>query len=164
MKIKVYESGETEFTADDEYTEPGLRHALGLEADRDEEVRAVIYETTDGMRDCEHDEYLVITEDDGSPLWSGWLGSELDGKPAPAEVASSEDLPAPAADGTGWAQGHARRYLTAVYGPDYVFAAPETFSNMLERWVWAVGAGAPELAETCMAAIEQHFAARQGGE
>jgi hypothetical protein len=106
MKIKVTERGEKTFTADDEYTEPGLRHALGLEADRDEEVRAVIYETTDGMRDCERDEYLVITEDDGAPLWSGWLSQHLNSKPAPGEAASSEDLPAPAAAGADASRDH----------------------------------------------------------
>jgi hypothetical protein len=37
--------------------------------------------------------------------------------------------------------------------------APETFSNTLERWIWAVAADAPELAERCIAAIEQRFTA-----
>lgn len=52
----------------------------------------------------------------------------------------------------------AARYLRARFGPDYVYRAPEAFENTLERWIWAVAGDAPDLAEECMAAIEQHFA------
>jgi hypothetical protein len=57
-------------------------------------------------------------------------------------------------------RGQAHRYLVARYGEDYVYAAPETFQNTLERWIWAVAGDAPSLAEECMKAIEEHF----GGE
>lgn len=53
----------------------------------------------------------------------------------------------------------AQRYLEARYGKDYVYRAPETFENVLERWIWAVAAGTPELAEECMTQIEAHFTA-----
>lgn len=55
---------------------------------------------------------------------------------------------------------HANRYLRARYGPDVVYRAPETFENMLERWIWAIGAGVPELAHSSIAAIEQFFTGR----
>lgn len=55
---------------------------------------------------------------------------------------------------------HANRYLKAVYGPDYVYRAPETFGNLVERWIWAVSAGLPEMAHACIAEIERHCAER----
>jgi len=48
----------------------------------------------------------------------------------------------------------AKRYLTAVYGPDWVYKAPELFSNLVEQWIWAVAAGDAELGETVMVRIE----------
>jgi hypothetical protein len=57
-------------------------------------------------------------------------------------------------------RGQAHRYLVARYGKDYIYRAPETFGNTLERWIWAVGADAEDLAEECMKAIEEYF----GGE
>jgi hypothetical protein len=53
---------------------------------------------------------------------------------------------------------HANRFLRAVYGPDVVYRAPETFSNLLERWIWAVGAGVPEIAHASIADIERAMA------
>jgi len=32
-------------------------------------------------------------------------------------------------------QEHVVRYFRTVYGDDYVYRAPETFHNMLERWM-----------------------------
>jgi hypothetical protein len=58
-------------------------------------------------------------------------------------------------------QKMAHRYLVACYGESYVFRAPETFENLLERWIWAVGAGEASMAEECMAQIEQMAAARR---
>lgn len=60
-------------------------------------------------------------------------------------------------------RAQACRYLVARYGKDYIYYAPETFNNTLERWIWAVGADAVELAEECMAAIERHFAEATDG-
>jgi hypothetical protein len=60
----------------------------------------------------------------------------------------------------GAVRGQAHRYLVARYGQDYVYAAPETFGNTLERWIWAVAADADSLAEESIKAIEEHF----GGE
>lgn len=84
-----------------------------------------------------------------------------DGGGEPAEVLAVRYVRKLEAKGEGWAKDHARRYLEAAYGKDVWFAAPETFNNTLERWIWAVASGVPELAETCMAAIEQHFAERR---
>jgi hypothetical protein len=55
---------------------------------------------------------------------------------------------------------HAHRYLVAVYGPDYVFRAPETFGNLVERWIWAVAAEVPEMAHASIADIERRCAER----
>ena len=55
---------------------------------------------------------------------------------------------------------HAHRYFRARYGPDYIYRAPETFENALEQWIWAVGAGVPELAHSSIEAIERFFAGR----
>lgn len=48
----------------------------------------------------------------------------------------------------------AHRYLVARFGDSYVFRAPETFDNVLERWIWAVAAGNVEYSEECIAKIE----------
>lgn len=64
------------------------------------------------------------------------------------------------AAGDAFLQAHrdqARRYLEARYGKNVWFRAPETFGNVLERWIWAVASGAAELAEECMTLIEQHL-------
>jgi len=84
VKIKVIELGDTEFAADDEFTEPDIRAALALKdpASRDEAVRSAIYDNTDGVRDTSPEEHITITEDDGTLLWSGWLTGDKD-KPAP---------------------------------------------------------------------------------
>jgi hypothetical protein len=55
-------------------------------------------------------------------------------------------------------RAQAHRYLVARYGANYVYRAPETFGNTLERWIWAVASDAASLAEESIAAIEQHFA------
>jgi hypothetical protein len=87
MKIKVYESGETEFAADDEFTDPDIREALKLDgAARDEAVRSAIYDM-DTARDVSTEEYITVTEDDGAPLWRGWLSQHLNSKPAPGDDA-----------------------------------------------------------------------------
>ena len=51
----------------------------------------------------------------------------------------------------------AQRYLEARYGKAVWYRAPETFVNMLERWIWAVASDSAGLAEECITAIEQHF-------
>jgi hypothetical protein len=54
-------------------------------------------------------------------------------------------------------QAQAQRYMSAVYGPSVGFRAPETFDNILERWILAVGMGVPGVgfAEECMSTIER---------
>jgi hypothetical protein len=108
MKIKVYESGETEFTAGTEWTEPEIRAALASD-DVDEGVRSAIYDTTDGERDTSTDEYLIVTEDDGAPLWRGWLSQHLNSKPAPG-------------DGVGWSRS-AIAEIQAVFDGDEAMTA-----------------------------------------
>jgi hypothetical protein len=55
-----------------------------------------------------------------------------------------------APDRSGWEADGARRYLEAVYGPDVWFRAPETFGNLVERWIWCVASAAREHAEATM--------------
>jgi hypothetical protein len=53
------------------------------------------------------------------------------------------------------------RYFKAVHGKDYVFRAPETFPNAVERWMLAVAADSEESAEEEIRLIEQHMAQRR---
>lgn len=83
MKIRVIKQGDETFTYDGE-DEASLRQALlhggtGIPG-------AIVYDITDLDRsDMDADEYLIVTEDDGTPVWSGWLGG-VQG-PAPAIAA-----------------------------------------------------------------------------
>jgi hypothetical protein len=58
------------------------------------------------------------------------------------------------------AREQARRYLRAVYGPDLVYRAPETFHGP-ERWIWAIAYDQGPMAETVIGGIEQLCAARR---
>ena len=58
---------------------------------------------------------------------------------------------------------HARRYMIAVYGKDVFFRAPETFENVLERWIWAVSADEMKMANECMVEIEKMAAEHKQG-
>jgi len=51
----------------------------------------------------------------------------------------------------------ASRYLVARFGENYAYRAPETFGNVVERWIWALAAGSREMAGQCIAAIEAHL-------
>jgi hypothetical protein len=48
----------------------------------------------------------------------------------------------------------ARRYLEAVYGKDVWFRAPETFENLVERWIWTVSTGMTSPGNEIMTEIE----------
>jgi len=56
-----------------------------------------------------------------------------------------------------WQKDHARRYLEARYGKSVWFRAPETFSNVMERWIWAAAGDLPVMAEECITNIESHL-------
>jgi hypothetical protein len=57
-------------------------------------------------------------------------------------------------------RGQAKRYLEARYGEDVWFRAPETFDNVVERWIWAVASSAEDtIGEECMTAIEEQLKA-----
>lgn len=86
-------------------------------------------------------------EEAGGCCWSNALG-DLKAKATEAESEAAT------------IRGHAQRYFRAFYGPDYLYRAPETFPNVLERWIWAVGAGVPELAHVAIADIERYCAER----
>src|SRR5579859_4229656 len=84
-------------------------------------------------------------------------GLEIDAT-VPAEAAP----PSPADVKLGDIQDQACRYFRAIYGPDYVYRAPETFGNLVERWIWAVGGDVAQMAEALMADIERLAAERRG--
>jgi hypothetical protein len=58
------------------------------------------------------------------------------------------------------AQIHA--YFTARYGENYVYRAPETFDNALERWMLMVAAGDLDAASRQMTEIEALIARSRG--
>lgn len=77
------------------------------------------------------------------------------------EQAAGVTTEAPRAPNPDWQQKQAGRYLKAVYGPDAIYRAPETFSNLVEQWIWSVASDTAEFGESCMAAIEAHCAERE---
>lgn len=46
------------------------------------------------------------------------------------------------------------QYFTALYGENYVYRAPETFTNALERWMLLLAAGDLDASASQMAEIE----------
>lgn len=52
-------------------------------------------------------------------------------------------------------QAQVHQYFTALYGENYVYRAPETFDNTLERWMLLVASGDLDAASSQMAEIEQ---------
>lgn len=84
MKIKVFSRGTTDIDADAEYQEPAIREAI---EDGCNDVGSQIVDYTDNERsDISHDEYAIVTKDDGTELWRGWLTGNPDAA-APAEAA-----------------------------------------------------------------------------
>jgi hypothetical protein len=108
------------------------------------EVRAVLLEGGQDNGTARRRALAVIGSDEGAPDVLGDLKAEL------GEARSEAHM----------IRDHASRYLRAAYGPDYIYRAPETFGNLLERWIWAVAAGVPEMAHACIADIERHCAER----
>ena len=51
-------------------------------------------------------------------------------------------------------QAQVHQYFTALYGESYVYRAPETFTNALERWMLLVASGDLNAAASQMAEIE----------
>jgi hypothetical protein len=87
VKIKIYSRGETEFDLDAEYQEPAIREAI---EDGCNDVPSAIVDYTDNERsNISHDEYAVVTGDDGRELWRGWLHGDQD-EPAPDGAATGD--------------------------------------------------------------------------
>lgn len=59
-------------------------------------------------------------------------------------------------------QDQASRYLIARYGESVWFRAPETFDNVLERWIWCLASGELDFAETCITQIEEFLGSGDG--
>jgi hypothetical protein len=72
MKVRIIKQGDKAFAYDGE-DEASLRQALLHDATGI--PGGDVYDITDLDRfDMDADEYLIATEDDGTPVWSGWLG------------------------------------------------------------------------------------------
>lgn len=59
-------------------------------------------------------------------------------------------------------QSQVHQYFTALYGENYVYRAPETFDNALERWMLLVASGDLDAASSQMAEIEQLIRRNRG--
>jgi hypothetical protein len=59
---------------------------------------------------------------------------------------------------TDWRRDQATRYLATMFGPDWIYRAPETFEGV-NRWIWAVANEQPDFGEKCIGAIEARPAA-----
>lgn len=81
------------------------------------------------------------------------MSEEQAGAAAEASRAGSPD--------SGWPQRQAFRYLNARFGPDWLYKAPETFENLVERWIWCVANGTEGLGESCIDAIAAHCLERE---
>jgi len=85
MKMRVIALGDKEFTLDGEFAAPAIAGAIAGESGED--VRSEIIDYTDTERSgMDHDEYAIVTGDDGGVLWQGWLDSGKAGDPPPAGV------------------------------------------------------------------------------
>lgn len=98
-----------------------------------------------------------------SPFLASRLSEEIEklGNDAPLPLKQLWGMLNPSQD-EHFAAAHARRYLEAVYGSDVAFRAPETFPNLLERWLLGVAGGNEAYAEEQLALIERMCGARQG--
>lgn len=61
-------------------------------------------------------------------------------------------------------QAQIYRYFAAVYGDNFVYAAPETFPNVLEQWMLAVRAENLDIADELMTKIETLAAEHKGSQ
>jgi hypothetical protein len=110
VKIKVFDCGGTEFTADTEYQEQVIREAI---EDGCNDVSSVIVDYTDTERsDMDHDQYVTVAEDDGTVMWCGWLGG-VEGPPPDSE-----------ADALYRERAHLVSHLTVLY-PSCIGPAPD---------------------------------------
>jgi hypothetical protein len=87
VKIEVFSRGKTVIDADHEYQEPQIRkvienhHRDNDDASDDSVAEAIIEHTDSDRSDISHDQYAIVTEDDGAALWSGWLTGNPDQPP-----------------------------------------------------------------------------------
>jgi hypothetical protein len=83
VRIKVISRGETVFDAEPKHLAPAIRE--DAEAGRGngdwEIIRQMVSDCTEEERGwIDHGQYAIVTEDDRTPLWEGWL----DGRDEPA--------------------------------------------------------------------------------
>jgi hypothetical protein len=118
MKIKVYSQGATSIDLDAEYQEPAIREAI---EDGCNDVASEIIDYTDTERsNISYEQYAVVTEDDGTEKWRGWLGMGRKNIPAP-DVALRDQIEALAAHwereyvtDDGWEREFARQLRETI--------------------------------------------------
>ena len=82
MKIQVWSLGTTSIDLDPQYQVPAICAAIETGA----EVGSAIIDYTDSERsDISYDQYAIVTEDDGTLRWHGWLSAYISDDP-PAEA------------------------------------------------------------------------------
>lgn len=95
MKIHVTSQGKTVIDADLVYQEPAVRTVINDMAAGSAtgyDVASTIMDYTDTDKsNISHDEHAVVTEDDGTVLWSGWLTGNPDAAPPDARWQALKD-------------------------------------------------------------------------
>jgi hypothetical protein len=136
VKIKVTSRGETEFEPDAGYAGQVIREAI---EDGCNDVASAIIDWTGSERsDISHDEYATVTEDDGTPLWSG----RLDGGDEPAPDTDAADpalrllaLTLPGNDsGASTVGGYLAELLLNVWTDGREFDGRRPFGSMNPGW------------------------------
>lgn len=108
MRVIVQGSEEIDLGADD----AAIAILAAISGESGEDVRSEIIDYTDTERSgISCDEYAIVTGDDGTVLWQGWLDSDKDDVPPPVGV----QQPEPADDGPGSGDWQQQREADAAY-------------------------------------------------
>ena len=77
--MRVIKYGDKEFPLDAEYAGPAIREAI---EDGCNDVASQVVDWTDTERSgMDPGEFVIVSEDDGTRMWSGWLGGSRKGEP-----------------------------------------------------------------------------------
>lgn len=132
MKIRVYSRGETVITADPGYQEAPVRSVLVKAAAGGAHpgwVAENILIATDAARSgISHDHYAVVTEDDGTVLWSGWLTGDPEAEP-PAEAGARKLVYLPEFDNCAGTPGCGNQRVIFKWYGDQI-ACPRCYENV----------------------------------
>lgn len=135
VKVRVIKQGDETFTytGEDEFAiRQALLHGAGAGG------FSIVYDITDIDRsDMDAGEYLIATEDDGTPVWSGWLGgvtgpppASISGDAGPAPAQRLLELELPGNDsGATTVRGYLARLLERLWREDEGFSGKRPFGN-----------------------------------